>query len=242
MPKGFALHIGLNYISVKHHKWDGRLGSCVNDALAMQQIATQEGFEPVALLANEEANINAVIAQFEYLSKVAQAGDLVMITYSGHGGQVLDLNGDEDDGKDETWVLYDKELIDDKICYLLQEFREDVRILIISDSCHSGSVTRSGGKATARTTVGQLQNEVSKVKASVCLLAACQEYEKASAGTHLSKYTEALVKIWDSGKFRGTYADLSEAILRTQPLSRNPVHQIMGKSTEWLKSGRPFVI
>ncbi|MEO5695911.1 MAG: caspase family protein, partial [Burkholderiaceae bacterium] len=61
---------------------------------------------------------------------------------SGHGGQVPDVDGDEADGKDETWCLYDGQLIDDELYFELSRFATGVRILVLSDSCHSGSVTR----------------------------------------------------------------------------------------------------
>ena len=48
-------------------------------------------------------------------AKKLKGGDIFFLTYSGHGGQAPDLNGDERDGKDETWCLYDGELIDDEL-------------------------------------------------------------------------------------------------------------------------------
>ncbi|MBK6876066.1 MAG: hypothetical protein IPG99_06305 [Ignavibacteria bacterium] len=39
------------------------------------------------------------------LQKILRKGDLFVIYYSGHGGQVSDVNGDEADAYDETWCL-----------------------------------------------------------------------------------------------------------------------------------------
>ena len=81
-------------------------------------------------------------------AKTLKRGDTFFLTYSGHGGQVPDSNGDEGcfgdtkDGMDETWCLFDRELIDDELAALYARFRAGVRILVLSDSCHSGSVTR----------------------------------------------------------------------------------------------------
>ncbi|HEY6575041.1 MAG TPA: caspase family protein, partial [Mycobacterium sp.] len=69
-------------------------------------------------------------------------GDFLFLTYSGHGGQVPDQNGDEIDGYDETWCLYDTELVDDSLYGALCTFKEGVRIFIMSDSCHSETVAR----------------------------------------------------------------------------------------------------
>jgi hypothetical protein len=68
---------------------------------------------------------------------------LLFLTYSGHGGQVPDANSDEKgDATDETWVLYDRQLVDDELFALWAGFEPGVRIFVLSDSCHSGSVTR----------------------------------------------------------------------------------------------------
>ena len=75
-------------------------------------------------------------------AKQLRRGDLFFLTYSGHGGQVPDVTGEEDDKKDETWCLYDGQLIDDELYFELSRFAAGVRILVLSDSCHSGTVTR----------------------------------------------------------------------------------------------------
>ena len=65
-------------------------------------------------------------------------GDMFFLTYSGHGGQVKDVDGDEDDGKDETWCQF----LDDEMDILWSHFKPGTRLLILSDSCHSGTVTK----------------------------------------------------------------------------------------------------
>ena len=65
------------------------------------------------------------------------------MSYSGHGGQIQDENADEADGLDETWVLYDRQVIDDELYQRWASFAEGVRIVVLSDSCHSGSVVKA---------------------------------------------------------------------------------------------------
>ena len=68
---------------------------------------------------------------------------MFLLTYSGHGSQVPDKNGDEtEDGYDETWVLYDRQLVDDELYALWSKFAAGVRIVVLSDSCHSGTAIR----------------------------------------------------------------------------------------------------
>jgi len=60
-----------------------------------------------------------------------------------------DFDDDEPDLKDETLVLYDRMLVDDEIFSLLSEFREGVRVHLVFDSCHSGTVFKQLPSADA---------------------------------------------------------------------------------------------
>lgn len=154
MPKGIALTIGLNSVDPKHYGgWSGDLNACEADATDMSAIATSNKFVVKQLLTNSATRPN-VTKEISNAAESLQAGDIFMLVYSGHGGQVPDLNNDEDDYQDETWCLFDGELIDDELYNLFGRFKEGVRILVFSDSCHSGSVTKAAyyhGTAFART-------------------------------------------------------------------------------------------
>lgn len=141
---GYSLHIGLTEIDKKHYGWDGKLNACINDATDMQYISSSLGYK-TTLLTNEDATRTNVKAQIEKLAKKSKAGDIVVITYSGHGSVKPDFNSDEDDGLDETWCLFDGELIDDELKVLWTLFKAEVRVLFISDSCFSGDVFKMGG-------------------------------------------------------------------------------------------------
>lgn len=142
MAKGLSLHLGLNRVDPKHYGgWDGALVACEADARDMKRLAAAQGFKTTMLL-TRQATAAAITRAITTVAVRLSAGDIFFITYSGHGGQVPDTNGDEQDDQDETWVLYDRELIDDELYSLWAKFKQGVRILVLSDSCHSGSVTR----------------------------------------------------------------------------------------------------
>lgn len=144
--KGMSLHIGLNAVDATHYAgWDGKLHACENDAADMEAIARSMGFVDVDSLLTRQATRQAVLNACQHAAGELVAGDLFLLTYSGHGGQVPDLNNDETDNIDETWCLYDGQLIDDELFALFATFREGVRILVLSDSCHSGSMIRATG-------------------------------------------------------------------------------------------------
>jgi hypothetical protein len=141
--KGTALHIGLNHVDPDHYQgWDGELQGCQNDARDLQAIAKRAGFD-TELLTDEQASAEAVQAAIAKAATGLASGDVFLLTYSGHGSQVPDKNGDEaDDGYDETWVLYDRQLVDDELYSLWSKFEPGVRIVVLSDSCHSGTAIR----------------------------------------------------------------------------------------------------
>jgi hypothetical protein len=142
-PKGLSLHIGLNAVSAAHYEgWSGELKACEADANDMAAIAKTAGMSSTVLLTKKATRANA-LAAVRSASKALKSGDMLFITYSGHGGQIPDVTGEEDDKLDETWCLYDGQLIDDEVYLELSRFEAGVRVLVLSDSCHSGSVVRA---------------------------------------------------------------------------------------------------
>jgi hypothetical protein len=143
MARGISLHIGLNKVDPDHYDgWDGALNACEFDANDMQAIADDRGFESSILL-TAEGTADAIMAGIDRAAQELAAGDVFLCTYSGHGGQVPDRDDEEEtDRSDETWVAYDRQIVDDELYALWGRFQPGVRIFVLSDSCHSGSVTR----------------------------------------------------------------------------------------------------
>ena len=143
-PRGMSLHLGLNAVNADHYGgWSGELAACEFDALDMAAIARAKGMKATILLTKKGTRANA-LAGIRAAAKALKSGDLFFLSYSGHGGQVPDVTGEEEDKQDETWCLFDGQLIDDELYHELSRFATGVRILVLSDSCHSGTVTRAG--------------------------------------------------------------------------------------------------
>jgi hypothetical protein len=142
--RGLSLHVGLNTIDPKHYGDDGTLSGCIADAEAMQGIARAKGFDVMGLLTDGQGKRNAVTKAIREAAAALKPGDIFLYTYAGHGSQLPDLNADEkDDRLDETWCLFDGMFLDDEAYELWTRFREGVRVLVILDSCHSGSAIRN---------------------------------------------------------------------------------------------------
>ncbi|MDT3396709.1 caspase family protein [Streptomyces sp. B1866] len=142
MSRGVSIHIGMNEIDASKYGTKGQLKNCENDAKAMAALAESAGFSVGPVLLSREATRQTVTDALKRAAADLSAGDMLLLTYAGHGSQVPDKNGDEPDAKDETWVLYDRQYVDDELYQAYSKFDKDVRILILSDSCHSGTVAR----------------------------------------------------------------------------------------------------
>jgi hypothetical protein len=149
MANARSIHIGLNHVDPDaYNGWDGALSGCINDARDMQAIADSLGYQSL-LLTDSQATSSRVISEIGQASADLSAGDILFLSYSGHGGQVDDVNGDEEDMLDETWCFWDRQLIDDELYALWGRFAPGVRIVMLSDSCHSGTVARMLATAQA---------------------------------------------------------------------------------------------
>ena len=145
--KVYALHIGVN--RVDGNAYGGNLvelTGCVSDGKKMESIAkrafeSQSAFKS-KFLENNEATIEQVAAHILWAAKDLNKDDLFFCSYAGHGGQLPDRSSDETDRRDETWCLYNGQLRDDHLYQMFRQFKEGVRILVVSDSCHSGTVAR----------------------------------------------------------------------------------------------------
>ena len=153
--KGFSLHIGLNSVSGSHYSgWAGPLAACEFDAKDMAALATGRGMKATVLLTKDGTRAK-VLAELRVAAKTLVKGDFFFLTYSGHGGQVPNVSGEEADKLDETWCLYDGQLIDDELYLELSKFVAGVRILVLSDSCPSGTVVRAGPPVAGTPSAGR---------------------------------------------------------------------------------------
>jgi hypothetical protein len=138
-----ALCIGINNYPGTHMDLQG----CVNDANDWAAALAARGFK-VAKLLDGQATKAAMVKAMNDLIGTAGKGDSLVITFSGHGTYQPDEDGDEADGLDEALCPYDLQtngaaLVDDEIRAIFGARKAGVRLVLISDSCHSGTVTRA---------------------------------------------------------------------------------------------------
>lgn len=139
------------------------LRGCVNDIIVVEQLlrtrrAAGRTFAP-RVLTNGEATRQAVIAGFDHLRQ-AGPDDVALFYYSGHGSQEAtppEFWHLEPDRLDETLVCYDSrlagnyDLADKELAKLIAAVAaRGAHVLVILDSCHSGSGTRAADREGVR--------------------------------------------------------------------------------------------
>ena len=269
---GIALHIGLNSVNPSHYQgWSGPLTACEADADDMADLAVARGFS-CTRLRTKDASRAAVTSVMADAARRLRSGDIFFLSYSGHGGQLPDLNCDESGRKDDSWCLYDGELVDEELYTLFGAFGAGVRIIMLSDSSHGGSVNKDlfyRSETAARTprvyrampdeialrvyqknkefydpilTSRDTAKALESVKASVLLISACQENQYARDGTFNGLFTGTLKSVWNGGTFKGSYGKFHKAIGAQMPPDQSPRLSMVGTVDRWFRSQTPFEI
>lgn len=160
MANKYALCIGIN----DYPGTGSDLAGCVNDANDWAAILTAAGFTVKKLLDKQATKAN-MLAEMGLIISRAIKGDSIIFQYSGHGTFIPDVDGDEADQTDESLCPYDLKtkgvITDDQLFQLFNKKATGVKLVMISDSCHSGTVTRF---APITITAGGRRVEKTKVK------------------------------------------------------------------------------
>jgi hypothetical protein len=143
----------------------GDLPGAEQDARRIRDVLVMKGYVPednIRLLLNGAATRAAIEESVTgWLAQNARPGDNVTIFFAGHGSQMWDESGDEDDGLDETIAPADvmpantaNDISDDTFNQWLGALPTD-NVVVILDNCNSGTGTRdvtpfSRGRLLAR--------------------------------------------------------------------------------------------
>lgn len=131
------------------------------DLPIVRDMLLANGFQSkdIVELKNESASADAIRKALDALVSKAAKGDVIYIHFSGHGQQITDLHGDEEDGFDEAWIPIDAQfsyvkgkyegenhIVDDQLNQWLSQLRAKVgtsgKITVVADACHSGGGSR----------------------------------------------------------------------------------------------------
>lgn len=140
-----ALLVGINYTNTANE-----LYGCINDTSNMQQLLSSKlNYKVFTLLTDNTTNKPTKQNIMNELSKLlveSKSGDNLFFLFSGHGTNTSDVNKDELDGLDELIVPLDATsvsscILDDDLYALIRtNLKKDVKLLMLFDSCFSGTI------------------------------------------------------------------------------------------------------
>ena len=141
-----AVLIGIN----RHRIAGADLRGCVNDVKNMKSLLTRSyGFksQDITVITDFAATKKRIESAIQKLVREGRKGDVLLVHYSGHGSNVPDDNGDEADRRDEILCPTDLDwkapLRDDWLRKTFDSLRAGVSLTVITDCCHSGTITRA---------------------------------------------------------------------------------------------------
>ena len=143
----FAFLCGINKYA-PHLNAD--LNGCVNDVETYRYILIEKfGFHPdnIRVLIDHRATEVAIIEHMIWLRN--HENSILVCTFSGHGSEIRDRNGDELRGDmDQFLCAHDLDwdnikLVDDYIGHLFDGVPESSKLTFFVDACHSESMSRS---------------------------------------------------------------------------------------------------
>lgn len=176
---GFALRKRAFMVGISHYdtaltgyQWNNING--VEDINLLSPILKKQGFIVTTLL-DEQATYDNITRQISEFTNKTKKGDIVYLHFSAHGQPIEDLNGDEEDGWDESIVpidaykIYkkgkyegDKHLIDDKLNKYINKLRDKIGpkgfLYVVIDACHAGTSSRANDETIRGTHVGFTYN------------------------------------------------------------------------------------
>ena len=145
-----ALCVGINQFA--HLPMASWLNGCVNDANDMAAMLRKRGFasRSVTVLTDAQATKANIMGALTTLVTTAKEGDTIVFSFSSHGTQVPDTDGDEPDGADEAFACHDMAqkgdqwdtdtvIVDDELRLLFGKLPKGVVMEAYLDTCHSGT-------------------------------------------------------------------------------------------------------
>ena len=169
-----AFLVGISHYdtALTGYQWNNING--VEDVNLLNPVLKKQGFTTTTLL-DEQATFNNIISQITQFTNKIKKGDIVYLHFSTHGQPVEDLNGDEEDGWDESIVPIDaykiykrgvyegkKHLTDDLLNKYVKKLREKIGstgfLYVVIDACHAGTSSRANDETIRGTHVGFTYN------------------------------------------------------------------------------------
>jgi len=223
---GLSLHIAANRVDPTAYAWSTNLPSTLADARAMQQIATSLGYR-ATIATDDRARSDCLGTALTAAASTLRPGDSFLLTISGNGTQINTSgdNPDQPSRKLEAWVLFDGLVTADDLYNAFSKFASGVTLIVVEDISHPAAFRRPLASAD--------------LAATLIVLAGAAEDQMAMDGRKNGAFTEALLSVWNNGKFNGGYSDLVSAVRQKSSVSQQPQLYAYGPK-ETISALKPF--
>lgn len=165
-----AFLVGISHYdtALTGYQWNNING--VEDINLLSPALKNQGFTTITLL-DAQATFENIVSQIAQFTNKTKKGDIVYLHFSTHGQPIEDLNGDEEDGWDESIIPIDaykiyrkgvyeggKHLTDDILNKYVKKLREKIGptgfLYVVIDACHAGTSSRANDETVRGTHVG----------------------------------------------------------------------------------------
>ena len=169
-----AFLVGISHYdtALTGYQWNNING--VEDVNLLSPILMKQGFSLTTII-DEQATYQNITTQLSSFIKNTKKGDIVYLHFSSHGQPVEDIDGDEEDGWDESIVPIDayklykrgvyegkNHLLDDQLNQYVNKLREKIGaegfLYVVIDACHAGTSSRANDETVRGTKVGFTYN------------------------------------------------------------------------------------
>lgn len=252
-----AFLVGISHYdtALTGYQWNNING--VEDINLLSPELKNQGVTTTTLL-DKEATFDNIVIQLTQFTNKTKKGDIVYLHFSTHGQPVEDLNGDEEDGWDESIVPIDaykiykkgiyegkKHLTDDLLNKYVKKLREKIGptgfLYVVIDACHAGTSSRANDETVRGTHVGfTYHNKVFRPSMNK------SSHYKIDASPKLSNvlFIEACrpdqvnteIKVGEK-RYGPLSYNIAQALL-ISPLSKNAEELLSNIKTSIIKNGR----
>ena len=196
-------------IGADHYVSHKSLRGAVADARDLDQALRKGGVRDLTVLIEEQASRRDVQAAMERLAAASGPGDLVIITFAGHGSQTPErVKGSDPDGMDEVFVLPGfkdqgpataERILDKEINVWLKRIEQKgAHTLFLADTCHGGGLTRAvdlrAGDFSYRQTaisIAPLDDALTPISTATERMREPEEFDRVTFLAAADKWTKA---------------------------------------------------
>jgi hypothetical protein len=217
-------------IGVDHYATRRNLRGAVADARDLEQAVKKGGVRDLTVLIDQDASRRQVETAMERLVASSRPGDLIIVSFAGHGAQSPERIKDSDpDHVDEVFVLpaFDdhgpataERILDKEINVWLKRIEQKgAHTLFLADTCHGGGLTREvdlrAGEMSYRQTsisIASLDDALTPISTDADRWRQPEEFDRVTFLAAADKWTKAPeVRIEGQPTLRGA---LSYAVAR----------------------------